>query len=146
MKTSRRASVRRPRRHPIFLSRVLLFPPPSLSLPFYLQFHSGFEWAASYRGFNVDASARSQKGEATDDGNDSGNWVVTAASPRPIYALLRLNFTPAITLLRGGGGSRAIPETISGGKGRAPWCAFENWILSVWIVTALFVGVTVCVK
>lgn len=73
--------------------------PLSRPLPFYLQFHSGFEWAASYRGFNVDASACSQKGEATDD--DSGNWVVTAASPRPIYALLRLNFMPAITLLRG---------------------------------------------
>lgn len=74
-------------------------PTPNIPLPFYLQFHSGFEWAASYRGFNVDASACSQKGEATED--DSGNWVVTAASPRPIYALLRLNFMPAITLLRG---------------------------------------------
>ena len=108
MKTSRRASVRR---HPIFL------PPPS---PLYLQFHSGFEWAASYRGFNVDASAcfSQKKVEATGDGNDSVNWVVLPLRLRarfmPCYVL---NFTPAITLRYVEGGSRAIPETILGREG-----------------------------
>lgn len=61
---------------------------------------------------------------------------VTGSLPRPIYALLRFKLYARDNVATWGG-SGAIPETISREEASPRWCAFENWIPSVWIVTTL---------